>query len=123
MREAEDSGVCWCEALGSAGAAKQAGGRFQTAFHRRKGATYSAAARTSPRGHAGMGLGKREELLATTGRGDGRWDGRQLKVTQDARDHRLLGAGGNDGQRATAAKRHVAISRSTMRPSSLAQCQ
>jgi hypothetical protein len=43
-----------------------------------------------------VGLGESEYLLATTGRGNGRWNGRHLEMTQDARDHRLLGDGGND---------------------------
>ena len=43
-----------------------------------------------------MGLVKREELLATTGRGNRRWNGGQLEVAQDAGHHRLLGDGGND---------------------------
>ncbi len=88
MGDGSASGVSWCEALGSAGSEKR-GGRFQTGFHRRKGAKYSAAARTSPMGHAGVSLVKREYRLATTGRGNGRRDGRQLQVTQDAGHHRL----------------------------------
>src|SRR5262249_58407548 len=44
-------------------------------------------------------------LLAPTGRGNGRWDGGELEMPQDTRDHRLLGGDGNDVQRATAAKR------------------
>jgi len=40
-----------------------------------------------------------------TGRGYGRWDGRQLEMPQDARDHRLLGDDGHDPERAAAAKR------------------
>ena len=31
--------------------------------------------------HTGAGLVEREYLLATTGRGNGRWDGRQLEMT------------------------------------------
>jgi hypothetical protein len=31
-----------------------------------------------------LGLVKRKYLLATTGRGNGRWNGGQLEVTQDA---------------------------------------
>ena len=31
--------------------------------------------------HADVGLGKREEILATTGRCNGGWDRRQLEVT------------------------------------------
>ena len=44
------------------------------------------------------GLVKSQDFLATTGRGNGRWDGRQLKMTQDARDHRLMSDDGNDAQ-------------------------
>ncbi len=81
MRYAEDSGVSWCEAFGSARFGKAGGGRFQTGLRRHEGAKYTAATRTSSMGHAGMGLVKREYLLATTGRGYGRWDGRQLEMT------------------------------------------
>ena len=59
-------------------------------------------------GHAGVGLVKYEELLATTDRGNGRWNGGQLEVAQDAGNHRLLGDGGNDAQGVAAAKRKVA---------------
>jgi hypothetical protein len=55
-----------------------------------------------------VGLVESEYLLATTGRGNGRRDGRQLAMTQDARNHRLLGDGSNDPQCATSAKRQVA---------------
>ncbi len=48
--------------------------------------------------HADVGLVESEYLLATTGRGNGRWNGRQLKVTQDASNHRFMGDGGNDAQ-------------------------
>jgi hypothetical protein len=46
--------------------------------------------------HADVGRGEREELLATTGRRNGRGDRRQLEVTQDAGNHRLLGDGSDD---------------------------
>ena len=53
----------------------------------------------------GVGLGHPvERFLARTGRCNGRWDGRQLAMTQDARDHRLVGNSSNDPQRATAAQ-------------------
>ncbi len=48
---------------------------------------------------------EREYLLATTGRGNGRWNGGQLEVAQDAGHHRLLGDGGHDVQGAPAAQR------------------
>ena len=84
------------EDLGTAGFRKAGGGRFQTGFHSCNGANYAAAARTSPMGHTGVSLVKGEYLLATTGWSNGRWDGGQLEVAQDARDERLLGDGGND---------------------------
>lgn len=37
-----------------------------------------------------------ERFLARTGGSNGGWDGRKLEMTQDARDHRFLGDGGND---------------------------
>ena len=52
-----------------------------------------------------VGLVERAYLLAHTGRGHRRWDGRQLEMPQDARDHRLLGDDGNDVQGATTAQR------------------
>ena len=52
----------------------------------------------------GVDLVEHEEFLATTGWGNGRWDGRELEMPQDARDHRLLGDHGNDPERATVAK-------------------
>ena len=45
----------------------------------------------------GVGLGNPiERFLARTGRCNGTWDGRKLEMTEDARDHRLLGKGSND---------------------------
>lgn len=46
-----------------------------------------------------------ESFLARTGWSNGRWDGRELQVPQDPRDHRLLGDGGNDPERATLTER------------------
>ena len=43
--------------------------------------------------HAGVGFVEHEYLLAEASRGDGRWDGGQLKVAKDAGNHRLLGEG------------------------------
>ena len=40
-----------------------------------------------------MGFIEGKYLLAEAGRGDGRWNGGQLKVVQDAGNHRLLGEG------------------------------
>jgi hypothetical protein len=52
-----------------------------------------------------VGLGNPiERFLARTGRYNGRWDGGKLEMTQDARDDRLLGNGGNNAERATSAK-------------------
>jgi hypothetical protein len=45
-----------------------------------------------------VGLVESEYLLATTGRGNRRWDGRQLEMTQHARNDRLLSDGGNDAE-------------------------
>jgi hypothetical protein len=51
--------------------------------------------RCTPRlwAHAGVGFVEGKYFLANTGRGNGRWNGGQLKVTQDACNHRLLGEG------------------------------
>jgi len=43
-----------------------------------------------------VGLVESEYFLAHTGRGNRRWDGRQLEMPQDTRDHRLLGDDGNN---------------------------
>ena len=44
-----------------------------------------------------VGLGDPIEcFLANMGRRDRGWDGRKLQMTQDTRDHRLLGNGCND---------------------------
>lgn len=45
-----------------------------------------------------VGLVESEYFLATTGRGNRRWDGRQLEMTQNARHDRLLSDGGNDAE-------------------------
>src|SRR5262249_27683672 len=45
---------------------------------------------------------------ASTGRGNRRWDGGQLAMTQDTRDDRLLGHSRNNTERAAAAKGKVA---------------
>jgi len=45
-----------------------------------------------------VGFVESEYLLATTGRGNRRWDGRQLEMTQDARHDRILSDGGNDAE-------------------------
>ena len=41
-----------------------------------------------------------ENFLARTGRSNGRWDRRELHVPQDPRDHRLVGDGGKEPERA-----------------------
>ena len=46
-----------------------------------------------------------EHFLARTGGSNGRWDGRKLPMTQDARDHRLVGHSSNDPERTAAAER------------------
>ena len=51
-----------------------------------------------------VGFVERAYLLVHTGGGNGRGNGRQLEMPQDARDHRLLGDDGNDVQGAPAAK-------------------
>lgn len=61
---------------------------------------------------ADPGLVKCKYLLAMAGRRNRRRDRRRLKVAQDAGNHRFLGNGRNDAQRATAAKRadrHIQI--------------
>ena len=55
-----------------------------------------------------LSFGEGKNLLTKASRGDGRWDGRQLEMAQDAGDHFLLSDRGNDAQGPTAAKRKVA---------------
>ena len=45
-----------------------------------------------------------KSFLASTGRSDGGRDCRKLQMTQDPRDYRLVGDGGNDPERATSAE-------------------
>ena len=48
-----------------------------------------------------VGLGNPvNRCLASTGWGNGRWDGRELEMAEDTRDHRLLGDDGNEPQHA-----------------------
>lgn len=71
----------------------------------------------------GVGLGESVYLLAITGRGKGRGNGRQLEMTEDTRDHRLLGEGGKDVQCALSVpgtRGHIQLKDAA---SSLAQCQ
>ena len=94
MREAEDSGVSRCEGLGTA-----AGGEdFKRHCTGAKGRNTPLLRARLLRAHADVSLVEREYLLAATGGGNGRWEGCELEVTQDARDDRLLGDGGNDAQ-------------------------
>src|SRR5436853_4405299 len=48
--------------------------------------------------------GSVERCLRRTGRSNGRWNGGQLDMTQDTRDHRFLGHGGNDAECTAPAK-------------------
>jgi len=66
------------------------GGRIAPGRHR---LSMHVADGTTPRG---VGLVESTYLLATTGRGKGRGNGRELGMTEDTRDHRLLGDDGND---------------------------
>ena len=86
------------------------GGDFKADFKRPEvSLSHETYLRCTPVAHEatrdGVGLGHPvERFLARTDRCNGRWDGRQLAMMQDARDHRLVGNSGNDPQRATAAK-------------------
>src|SRR5215468_12142783 len=74
----------------------------QTQQGERRRRAAPVADETTPRG---VGLVERAYLLAHTGRGNRRWDGRQLEMPQDTRDHRLLGDDGNNTECAPSAKR------------------
>ena len=93
-----------CEGLG-AGHREKLGGTISNGISSYEGATYAVAARTSPLGARWRGLRRTRRVLGDNGQGNGRWHGGQLEVTQEARDHRFLGDGGNDPQGATAAQR------------------
>ena len=96
----------WGEGLGTGGLESGWGEDFKGDFKRSKGEVpFRCAHVTHETTRDVVGLGNPiERFLATTGRCNRRWDGRQLEMTQDARDHRLLGDGGNDPERATAAQ-------------------
>jgi hypothetical protein len=101
--EAEVSTVPGGEGFGMAGLGKLRGRRgedFKPDFKaRRCAAIYHRCAHITYETTSDVvGLVEREEFLATTGRCNGRWNRRQLEMTQDACDHRLLGDGGNDPQ-------------------------
>ena len=106
--EAADAGVSRCEGLGTARREKLGGNDFKRDFKAATGRM--TPLRRAPRlwSHAGAGFVEGKYLLAKAGRGNGRWDGGQLEMAQDAGNHRLLGDGGQDAQGATAAKRKVA---------------
>src|SRR5262249_28306556 len=54
--------------------------------------------------HAGVSLVERDYLWTTVGWCHRRWDGRELEMPQDTRDHRLLGDDGHEVQGAPAAQ-------------------
>jgi hypothetical protein len=72
---------------------------FKRHFKLRRGEGYRCGAHvaygTAPQV---VSLGESEVFLATTGRGNGRWNGGQLKVAQDAGNHRFPGNSSNDPQ-------------------------
>jgi hypothetical protein len=88
-RDAEGPGVFRCEGLG-AGRREKLGEDFKRHCTGAKGRNTPLRRARHLWAHADVGLGEREELLATTGRRNGRRDRRQLEVTQDAGNHRLL---------------------------------
>jgi len=95
-------GVRWCWA--PQGCPVGTGEGWHTALPHTRGERHlrgTHIASETPR--HGVGLGKRVCLLASTGWGNRRWDGRKLKMPQDARDHRLLDNNGNDAERTPAA--------------------
>jgi hypothetical protein len=112
MGEGSASGVPWGEGLGKGGWKE----RSEVCDTRRCAHVADEPTRD------GVGLGNPiERCLASRGRGNRRWDGGQLAMTQDARDDRLLGHGGNNAGEPHRHKGQVAISRANTRPRSLAQ--
>src|SRR6266699_4955183 len=104
MGEAEATGVSSGEGLGTAGCGREGEDdkgitKAQKGELRRRYA--HVADETTPRV---VGLVEGRYLLAPTGRGNRRWDGGELEMPQDARDHRLLGDDGHDAERAPAAE-------------------
>ena len=45
-----------------------------------------------------VSLGESKEFLAKAGRGNGRWDARQLEMAQNTGNHRFMRDGSNDPQ-------------------------
>ena len=78
MASPAHSGV---EGLGTTGLKKLRGDDFKRHFKLRRGEGYRCGVHvaygTTPQV---VRLGKSEEFLATTGRGNGRWDGRQFEM-------------------------------------------
>src|SRR5262249_29224059 len=75
---------------------KAEGGDFKRHFTAAKGRMTPPRRAPHLWAYAGVGVVDHKDLLAEAGRGNGRWDGGQLKVVQDAGNHRLLGDGRND---------------------------
>ena len=102
MGEGSAAGVPWGDGLGKGDWEGLGGGRFQTGFQRLKGLfrheTHLHCTHVAPETTRDIvGLGDPvERCLAQTGRCNGRWDGGQLAMTQDARYDCFLGDGGND---------------------------
>jgi len=85
--EAAATGVSSGEGLGTAGCAGRGeddNGMAQAHKGELRRCDAHVADATTPRV---VGLVERAYLLAHTGRGHRRWDGRQLEMPQDARDH------------------------------------
>ena len=106
MRWGSVSGVPWGDGLRKGDLGRLGGSLFQRLRRLCRPET-PRTAHTSPSEATRdvVGLGDPvERFLAQTGRCNRRWDGGQLEMTQDARDHRLLGDCGHDPERAAPAK-------------------
>lgn len=96
MGEAQASGVPWARV--SARAVLASWGRISNGIskaHRGKTHRHCVHIADETTRYV-VGLVESAYLLATTGRCNGMWNGRQVEMAQDARDYRLLGDGGND---------------------------
>ena len=83
-------GVRWCEARQRCPGRTAEG--WRTALVHTEGERHLCGTHVAsePPRH-GVSLGEHVCLLASTGRGNGRWDRRELEMPQDPRDHGLLG--------------------------------
>ena len=136
MGEDGNSAVCWCEALGAAGLKKLGGDDFKRHFTARRGeihrcGVHVAYGPTLAWASSNAKISWRQRAGAMGGGTDASLQWRRIRVItaswviaamirSEPRRHKGRSQG---SLRPHSGGRHVAISRSKTRPSSLAQCQ